>query len=255
MNHETATEDVRSGTSVERMARSFALFALVAIFGGMFLYDGFIGYPRKNIETVFRQILGKEVPETLPPFTPNADERAAESIQSGAKIESVDQQLGQDYADDGNQRVYFGNGGYLQVEYAAGTVTRAIWTDGPEKSPVDLATQKALGIALGLVALFFFVQFLRVASTRASVTKEGLKLDRGPTIPFQQIMAVKQGAHDGEFEIEWKNPAGDDAHNTETIRLDRYKYARLTQIVDAVCLRAGLPHPSRQQSACMEADS
>ncbi|MGB0716460.1 MAG: hypothetical protein ACPGXK_11310 [Phycisphaerae bacterium] len=235
--------NIQSGTSNERIARSLAIFALAAGFAGYFFYDGFIGYPQNNVRTVFERVLGSEVPDPLPSASTGVNRAAAQNISEGMPLADVEARLGKDFTEKSNQRIYFGEGGYVEVNLSASAVKTASWVEGPEHSPVDIMTQKALGAGLSLVALYLLVKLIRVATTRGSVSPNGLQLAGRPVIPFNNIEDIKKGPHGDDYDIHIR-----DGENTSVVRVERYVYARLPEMIGAICEQTGINNPDQSPS-------
>lgn len=171
-------QTIRSATTTERWVRALCVLALTAGFSAAFLYDGHLGYARKNARAL-AQLLGLP-PDRLPEVRWGLSARMGrgwvEQIRRAKGVVDVPR-LSEELEGPGLHRedfVYFlGPGGWLRVEAVSGKATAAEWTDGP-KTEMDQKWQRWIGYALAAAALAALGNLLRVVFTRVTVEPTGL---------------------------------------------------------------------------------
>ncbi|MHC5110283.1 MAG: hypothetical protein ACYTHJ_10440 [Planctomycetota bacterium] len=226
---------IHSGTTSERVIRSAAMVVIAAFVGASFLYDGFYGYNNENIREVYATILQVEPPHALPVNNPKLTADMAKTLAPPITNAELVEKLGQPHAQVNAGAVYFGFGGFLMVKMTAGRITDVEWRTGPQKSALDLQVQKIIG-AIGTLAFFVFgLRFLLVLKTRASLTEDGLALERNPVIALDQIRAIRQGRNAEIVLLDYE--AGG---KKKTVTLDRYVLKEQPAIVEAIQEKTGL---------------
>lgn len=248
------------GASTERKLRSAAAALLFAAFAAYFLYDGFVGYPRKNLAALHDTLNPR--PASPPPMSKSVHPKLVDVHLPGATLASLEAHLGSaGWASDGEMR-WFGPAGSLHAEVEGGLVRRIEWNYGPFK---DVYLQRWIGFALVAVMSGAIVLFVRVLLTRAVVDAGGLSIRGHRHIAYDEILSVitEQWPTDGTIDLEVRHhgkhidasirgAAQGGAVDLEVrhhrkpflLRLDSYTYAGLPALVEVVCARKGWPLPT-----------
>ena len=132
------------------------------------------------------------VPDIDPALTADEANRLIEDLKSGADIAAVESALGNPTLTHGDDTYYIGPGGHLHVRWDRDRMTSVRWIDGARADDTDLAVQRWLGYALSLLGLIYIIQFVRVVTTRVSLTDQGLKIRGRPEIPFGAMAVVRR---------------------------------------------------------------
>lgn len=230
-------QPIHSGTTGGRIARATLLVILINGFAVAYLWDGYAGYARENVR-VLVESLGLPT-DPLPTIDPELTETegpdlAGEMTETGTTT-AVTARLGEPALRHGNDMYYFGPAGHLRIRTVRDRVTEAAWRGGTH-SAADLRWQRLIGFVLAVVGLVTIVHFVRVVTTRASLTEEGLSIGRRPTIPLEAITGFSVSSRDR-----------DDVVNIEyvldgkscTVRLDSYVIKETPAIVAAIRERKG----------------
>ncbi|MCC7290618.1 MAG: hypothetical protein IT449_00990 [Phycisphaerales bacterium] len=229
------------GASTERKLRSVAAALLFAAFAAYFLYDGFVGYPRKNLAALHDTLNPR--PVTPPPMNESVHPKLAGVHAPGAKIESLEAHLGPPgWTGDGEAR-WFGPAGSLQARVQNGVVSEIAWIYGPFK---DVYLQRWIGFALVAVMSGCVVLFVRVLLTRAVVDAGGLSIRGHRHIAYDEILSLvtDQWTPDGTIDLEVRHHG-----KPFLLRLDSYTYGGLPELVVRVCEHKGWAVPPAMRPA------
>ena len=237
-------QTIVSGTSLERIVRTVLLMVLIDGFAVAYLWDGYFGYAKEN-ERELSRLLGLSSDTSLccanPILTANEGRRIAQAAKVGDELSTVTFVLGGPnfhlYRD-----VYFlGPGGWLKVEIELleGRIENVAWTDGP-KTESDQQWQRRIGYALAVGGLIAAVRLALALTTRLTLTDDGLWIGPQRLIPFDAITALPPdpAGRLGCVELQYTRLG-----RLTRVRLDRYVYKRLPEIVTQICQRKGFPNP------------
>ncbi len=233
-----------SPTTNERIIRTFGLAALFGVFSGWFIYDGYVGYPEKNLEKAIESL--DPVPDTLPPIDDAVTEAAAavwvdrpsDSRHTRAEVVAAFGEPGWESADRNDIR-YFGPGGMLAYTLRGDLVADVVYTAG-DKNDTELVWQRYLGFGLLPVALGFVLQFVRVVTTRVELSDAGLNVRGRPVIPFDAMKSIeakhyrKKGFVDLSYSQDGRN---------KTVRLDDYVIRDFRPMIETICERCHIDDP------------
>jgi len=226
-------EPIVSGTTTERMIRTLLIALLACGYSAWSLWDGYVAYPRANVESAIRDKIGAAVPSPVPAIDPTLTSLSvSERLRRTTAGDSSDG-FGSASLSHGGKQYYFGHGGYVEAEAAGGRLTKAQWNDGPKHSAADLAFQRVIGFGLAPVGLVLLIQFVRALFTRAELSDAGLKLRGRALIPFDQIRSVrssKPGVH--EVVYEWNG-------RERVVRLDDFVLKAAPEMVRTIRERCG----------------
>ena len=240
-------QPIHSGTTGGRIARAALLVILINGFSVAYLWDGYAGYARDNVKVVVESLgLPTDPLPTIDPGLTKAEgsHLARETADAGT-IAAVTAQLGEPALRHGEDMYYFGPAGHLRVKTAGARVVGADWKDGSH-SAADLKWQRWIGYVLALVGLVTIVHFIRVVTTRGSLTEDGLRIGRRPAIPFDAItgLSVSSGAKDDVISVEYTLEGQSGA-----VRLDSYVIKQTPAIAAAIRERKGFPASSETTGA------
>ncbi len=240
-----------SRTTTERIVRATLAALLINGFAIAFLWDGYVGYARKNMDQLVRS-LGLD-PDPWPvidyKLTAAAGDQLARELREGTPAEKVEAQLGKPDLSHGDDLYYLGPGGHLLLHLDHASVKSVEWIDGihPE---TELAWQRWIGYALAVFGIATALQFLRVVTIRVSLTVDGLKVRGAQRIPFNAITGLRadtSGKGRGvkiEYSVEGR---------TGSVKLDDYVVKNLSAIVAAICEQTGFPDPHNPDGARSDA--
>jgi len=234
-------QTITSGTSLERVIRTLLLMVLIAGFAAAYLWDGYVGYARRNAEELVT-LLG-ETPAVLPlanPLLTTAEgRRMSQAAIPGDGSSAIPSVLGQPTLRHGNDAYFLGPGGWLKVQRTGDRIVGVAWTDGP-KTESDQRWQRWIGYALAVGGLIVAVRVALVLATQLTLSDEGLQIRGQRLIPLDAITALRAdpSGRAGCVEIEYSL-----AGRPQPLRLDVYVYKRLPEIVVAICERRGFLNP------------
>lgn len=249
-------EPIRSGTTTERVIRTTILTALFVGYSLWSFWDGYYGYPNKNVAVLKENIT--PVPQTPPQINgrvvwtevSSLHEKVHKDHQEVTEAEVV-ASLGEPAAREGDTSFFFGPGGMARIVFENGLVKQVKWFHGPKKES-DLFTQFVIGYATGVLGLAMILQLIRVLITRAELTDAGLKVNSqggrrwggSPVVPFEAMTALRTDDYKkkGSVELEYRLDDGTEG----TVSLNDYVHKAFPAIVGEICRRRGFENPMRQ---------
>ena len=245
---------VRSGTTTERLLRAGLLAVVINGFAVAFLWDGYFGYARQNVESLVNS-LGLSI-DPLPAIDPKLTAELGRSLvarqadlvgrsPNDAPISKVgDLQaglpaLGEPALRNGDDAYYLGPAGHIKTHRRGGRIVSVEWVDGPAHTATDLMYQCWIGYVLGVLGLVSLGQLVRVARTRAVLSDEGLRIRGRPLITLEAMSGIRdKRASGGTLEIEYR-----DGEAAGTVELDGYIYKDRDAIIEAICEAKGFVNP------------
>lgn len=260
---------VCSGTTTERLLRAALLAVVINGFAAAFLWDGYFGYARQNVESLVKSLglpvqprrAGGLAGDPLPAIDPKLTKELGRSLvaqQAPARrgripddapspgapgvlpaISRVAETLGEPALRNGDDAYYLGPAGHIKIHRSRGRIVSVEWVDGPAHTATDLVYQRWIGYVLGVLGLVSLGQFVRVATTRAVLSDEGLRIRGRPLIPLEAISGIrdKRGSG-GTVEIEFR-----DGKAAGSVELDGYVYRNRDAIIEAICEAKGFVNP------------
>lgn len=233
-----------SPTTTERIVRTVLLMGMIGVFSGLFLYDGFAGYPKKNLHKAVEAL--DPVPDELPVIDPGITRAVAESVSKQVQEQRVTrrdivEELGQPAWENelGDDLRYFGPGGALVLALTGDLVQRVSFLPG-EKREADLLVQKVIGFGLLPAAVFLVFQLLRVITTKVVLSDDGLKVRGRPLISFDAFTGLNAEKYRKKGYLDL---AYEDQSREKTVRLDDYVIREFHAIVSEICGRCGFDNP------------
>ena len=232
---------VRSGTTTERLLRAGLLAVVINGFAVAFLWDGYFGYARQNVESLVKS-LGLSI-DPLPAIDPKLTAELGRSlvgrIPDDAPVSQAAETLGEPALRNGDDAYYLGPAGHIKTRRRGGRIVSVEWVDGPAHTATDLMYQCWIGYVLGVLGLVSLGQIVRVATTRAVLSDEGLKIRGKPLITLEAISGIRDKRESGgTVEIEFR-----DGQAAGSVELDGYVYRDRDAIVEAICVVKGFVNP------------
>ncbi|MGB2986743.1 MAG: hypothetical protein WBE26_12775 [Phycisphaerae bacterium] len=245
-----------SGTTRERIVRTSLMMILINGFAIAFLWDGYVGYARRNAQQLIHS-LGLRIdplPAIHPKLTAGEAQRLMQSIKKEAESDAVTVLLGEPSFEHDHDAYYLGPAGHLRVRTESGRVASVDWTGGVH-TETDQALQRWVGLGLGILGAVFIVQLVRVLTMRVLLTDAGLKVSGKPLVPFESIRALRaaRSGRSGRVELDYSIDG-----RPGRVRLDDYVVKEFRAIVTAICERAGFPNPygsNRESTNAAPADA
>jgi hypothetical protein len=235
-------QEIHSGTTNERILRNVAFALFIFVFAAWFLWDGYVGYSRKNAEALVTSLglAATLAPRINPMLSDDEAHQFLTEVQKGTRVEEVVSWLGEPSIEKVDEAYYLGPGGHLVIHTARGRVQQASWRNGLY-SDSDLLWQRRFGYLLTLVAVISGIHLIRVLTTKVSLTQAGLHMRGKPPIPFKAMTVLRTGEHKNAdvVSIEY-----DSADGKGVIKLDGYVVKELPAIVSGICEQAGFPPPT-----------
>jgi hypothetical protein len=234
---------IRSGTTRERLIRWGLFTAMCAVASGLFFYDGFVKWPRRNAEQAAENFPGPhEGPVEINALVTREN---CATIRQGMGLPQVKEILGEPAYEDEQVVFWVGPGGFLQwrldgrrVGYPPPRFQRAA------HPAADLATQKFLGALAGLAAIVALTFLVRAAGTRVVLDDAGLTTPRTGQIRFEQMKSLDTERYKKKGWVTLHYDAGGEEAE---VRLDSYHVARFDEIISELCQRTGFESPLEQK--------
>mgnify|MGYP005835117803 CR=1 FL=1 len=228
--------------------------AMCTIFGVWFAYDGWIGYPRKNL-AYFAQALPSPASTDTLRTNPRVTSATLAAIRerlddAGTKPiprSELDEILGEpSYEDPSSGHAYY-IGPAILAEIAVKNEQIRFKSDiripekgnRPAHSERDINGQKTLVYILVILVVIALIQLVRILRTRVVLDDEGLTYD-GKRIPWDAMTALHSDRYrqKGWVDLEYGGEGGGSA-----LRIDNYKVKAFKEIVSAICEKKGFPNP------------
>lgn len=237
---------IESPTSKEHLRRLAIFLALCVGFGGWFVYDVRVRYPRANAAL----LAGSFDPVPPPVEVERLKSRinwnialaSKERIAGAETLEAVEDVLGEPtYKDQHGKGAYqyLGPGGLLTVNHSGGMVTSVNWKDGVH-TPADLTWQWVFAAICGVVALIVAVRLWSAWRIRVVLSEAGLSPAPGRVISWEQMTGLRteQYRQKGWLELQYDSEGA-----AKQLRLDSYKIREFRPLISALCGRKGFSSP------------
>jgi len=230
-----------SGTTMERIVRALLLTVLVDVFAVLYLWDGYVGYQRRNALD-FAKMLGMPA-EAAPPIHRDLSSaegrKLADSLKPGEELNKVAERLGLPSVRQPDAAYYLGPGGWLKLSLRGERVQEATWFKAGH-SESDQQLQLWIGYALFVVGIGVTVQFVRVLNTRAVLSDAGLQIAGQALISFEAMTDLRKPApsRPGVVELLFTRNGA-----VEVMLLDDFIIKELPAIVAAISEHKGFRNP------------
>ena len=236
---------IETGASSDRRNRVVIGLVLCVAFAAWFAYDGFKGYPARNVEWA-RQYMpaeGKDADFWVNPHaTVENIEAVRDQIAAAAdtgeplQVEELTEQLGEPAFQDVRFAYYVGPAAFASFEIVDDRVVRADRFEvGARHSESDIRNQRILALVLALLSVVIFVHFIRVRGTTVVVDEDGLTIG-GRMIGWDAMESLdsSQLKEKGWVTLICRGPEGEEA-----VRLDSYAIERFDDVLAAICQKKG----------------
>ena len=260
--------DIHSRVTLEQIVRRGILVAMVLIFCAYFAYDGYLGYPRRNLDHI-RKARPDLVPVEDPSINWAVTTEATRQIEDEGlkRLSDVIERIGQpDHrSEDGSEAYYFGPAVVLKLSVFGGNeIIMGMERKAAElKSEFDLRVQKTLALILAVVAIPLLVQYVRVLTFTTRLTDKGIKVGGKPLVPFDAMASVDSSRFKDKG---WVDVAYSLDGSPGRLRLDEYWIKEFPAVMGELCRRTGFenplereegnqPAPAEPESASAPADS
>ncbi len=247
----TEPVEIVSPTTTERLLRTMAMTAMLAVFSGWFLIDGYITWPAENLTDAVEAL--DPIPTPLPTIDPAVTSDIAKRLAAELEDkritpdrmtgEDIIQQLGQpawQKTEAGETRyVYFGPAGVIDVTLNGDVVDSISFKEGV-RDEIELAIQLIFGYGMMPLVAIMLIQLVRVATTKAVLDQQGLRLRGKPLIPFEHMKRLDTALFQKKGIVDVVYTAG---NKEKTVRLDHYVLRDFRRIVTEICSRCGFESP------------
>jgi hypothetical protein len=230
---------------------------LVGVFlGAYFLYDYYIGYPKKNLEAATKALtplLGAEnVPKSLSDNPTQPDVEALKNklaeLSKTRVIEPADvhQALGQPLvgirSKDGNETLeYFvSKYGRAQVSVVRNRVDpeQIHWMPW-DKSKDEIRLQLYCALIAFAFSLFMLRRVYKAATLRVAIDDEGMTYAKR-RIPFESMVRLCDYSRKGWVDLYYQLGSQE-----RRLRIDNQKVRKFDEIIDVLCEAKGFEDPRR----------
>lgn len=235
--------EIRSRVTLEQIIRRGILVAMVLIFCAYFAYDGYRGYPRRNLNHI-----RKARPDLVPVEDPSIN--WAVTVESTRQIEdegvkrlgTVIERIGQPghRSEDGSEVYYFGPAVVLKLSMFDDVIMGMERKPAELKSEFELRVQKALALILGVIAVPLLIQYLRVLTFTTRLTEKGVKLSGRPFVPFDAMGSMDSSRFKDKG---WVDVAYSLDGSPGRLRLDEYWIKEFPAVMGEICRRKGFGNP------------
>jgi len=243
--------EIVSRTTTERLLRTLAMTAMLAVFCGWFLIDGYVTWPAQNLTDAVEAL--DPIPTTRPTIDPavKADiaRRLANELENrritpdrltGADIiEQLGQPGWQKTEADQTHYVYFGPAGVVNVTLNGDMVDSISFKQGV-RDEIELAIQLIFGYGMMPLVVIMLIQLVRVATTKTVLSRQGLRVRGKPLIPCDCMTRLDTALFQKKGIVDIVYNAGD---KQKTVRLDHYVLRDFRKIVVEICNRCGFDSP------------
>jgi len=241
---------IETGTTGERQIRCLIFVVMCGAFAAYFAYDGWIGYPRKNLEEAKKNLPDSIPASTLESIATNPNVTAANVAalrragQAGQPLtrNDVEERLGKPcWVQDTPQELYYiGPAIFCKIRMAGDRVVDFERVEeNRDRSEASIRGQKVFAALVGVVTLIGIVQLIRIVRTRVVVDDEGLTYN-GRTVRWDDMTALDSERYQekGWVDLVYKANGA-----SALLRIDNYKVKAFREVVRAICERKGFPSP------------
>lgn len=239
-------EPIVSGTTTERIVRTSIMTIVITVMCVLFLKDGYISWPQKNLEKAIESLDPMPTREVWPTIDETITYSALEAFKAGWENQRVTRadvtaQFGEPgWESPGRDDVrYFGPGGVIRVSVVGDLAVQATFDPG-QKAESELQLQKVIGFGLLGMSLVMFFQVVRVLTTKVTLGDEGLSVRSGVAIAFDQMVRFESERYrkKGYMDLIYNRDGKD-----RSVRLDDYVHGEFRPIVEAIVARCGFENP------------
>lgn len=243
---------IESGPNTERIVRNSLFFILIAVFGFLFIKDGYGGYQKNNLQEhldsletddraraaearVYDQVNTKNT-EALNDIAAKAVSKVTLTGQRAALAESLG---GPPSVETPDAIYYFGPDYRIKFPIKNGKLMNPVGSPAAHKM-TDIKFQRIIGWALSAVALISLVQLIRILTTNCVLDDDGLKYRYKGRVNWDQMKSLESSlfTKKGWVDLVYSTPGGD-----RRMRLDEYHFKLFPDIIAEICSRKGFDDP------------
>lgn len=239
---------IESGPTTERIVRTSLFFLLCAVFCGLFLRDGMVGYRSKNIREHLEQLPADARPKAkdAPLYPAVTEESLPQAKKAIGKIGRDRQRAalaalyGGPPSHETDQSWYYFGPAYRVIIHVESGSARKVIGQKSSKSLQDIRLQLWFGGILGGISLVVLVMIIRIVRTRVVLDEAGLEYRGRKRIRWDQMQSLvdHQFRKKGRLELIYI-----DEGRERSLRLDEYHLAKFADVVAAICARKHIPDP------------
>lgn len=247
---------IECGSTRERKVRSTLLFVFVAACGLWFAFDGWIKYPKENLEGFRKELPVEERDQVAdvrpyPSVTPDTLDAAREAVKGSGAAQALEKLYGGPPTHkNADGWYYFGPAYMVRIPLKNGLPTRPVTESKAAHSETDFFFQRTVAVMLAGISLGCLWQLNRAFRTRLELSEDGLKhKGRGP-IPWNSMKSLDSSRFDKKG---WVDLHYDDGQE-RTVRLDEYHISAFDEVMAEICNRKGFANPIRRAGAESRSD-
>jgi hypothetical protein len=244
---------VETGTTGERQIRCLIFALMCTAFSAYFAYDGWIGYPKKNLEDA-KKNLPDRIPEegikTNPSVTVANIESLRAALAAGEPMTDTNlkERLGAPcwVQDTPQERYYIGPALFCKIKMAGNQVVSFDQViENRDRSEKTIRGQKVFAVVVSVVVVIALIQLIRIVRTKVVLDDAGLTYN-GKLVSWDAMTALDTERYHEKGWVDLEYKAGD---ATDVRRIDNYKVKAFKEIVSAICERKGFASPFKSDSA------
>lgn len=239
-------QPIVSGTTTERIVRTSIMTVVIVVMCVLFLKDGYVSWPQKNLEKAIESLDPVPTREAWPTIDETITRSALEAFQAGWENQRVTRAdvIGR-FGEPGwesprrDDLRYFGPGGVFRFTLVGDLAVQATFDSG-QKAESELKLQKVIGFGLLGMSLVMFFQVVRVVTTKVTLGDEGLAVRSRASIAFDQMVRFESGRYrkKGYMDLIYNRDGKE-----RSVRLDDYVHGEFRPIVEAIVAHCGFENP------------
>ncbi len=249
---------IESGPTRERTIRTTLACLMFTVGAVLFVYDGWIRYPRQNLDEYLSQLPPEQrdrarAGRRFATVTVDSAARAREAIAAigaDAKRTALEELYGGPPShENADAWLYYGPACIMTVELSGGRPTGKVTAHGPKHSENDLVIQRSIGVGLAVIAVILLWQVIRVRRTRLILDDAGLSCRGHRPIAWDGMRRLDSGRFEAKG---WVDLYFDRNGVERFIRLDEYHLAAFDEVVGTICEHRGFESPLQKKPSASD---
>lgn len=229
---------IETGCPKGELIRAY-LMAFVVCGGSVyFFYDGYIGYPQKNLEWAIENL--PEEPETRPEIKPNITSATHTTVEGkvkeGATPDEIIAIIGAPSFQTDEQHWHIGPGGYIELKVAGTRIIESKYVKA-DHSEAQLLLQKVLGLICVPIGLLLLFKAVKLAGLKVVLDDNGLNYAGRPAISWDAMTGLNISKYAGKAWVSVEHSGG------SPLKLDGYRIEKFDELVKAICEKKGFESP------------
>jgi len=229
---------IESGCPKSELIRGYLTALIVCGMAGYFAYDGYIGWPQKNLEWATENL--PEEPETRPTINPeitvDKHKRVEAKVKEGAKIDEIHAMLGTPSYQKDDQQWFIGPGGFIELKVAGNAVIESKYTEA-KNNEAQLLMQKVLGMICLPIGLFLLFKAVKLARLRIVLDDAGLSCTGRSPISWDAMTGLDISNYANKACVNVLHSGGGPC------KLDGYRIDKFDELVKAICEKKEFESP------------